>query len=153
MKKLICTILTLAIMLTTLIGCGDKAITDDTVTEIDPTLHSTIYEPMVPDFSFTHIYGDMSSQPTWLWVNCDISNAAIIAIDYDEETFAPSAGDVFYSFGEVMSGEGILIYMEMPECFPLYAFSYTAGGETYAYAMGYSGIDGSTTLTPLEKLK
>jgi len=146
MKKFASLLLLTAIILAVFTGCGKDEQNSDSLTA-DAVLHSTIHEVQAPEFSFTHIYGDPSQQATWLWVNCDISDAAIVAVNYDEETFAPSIGDVLYSFGNVASGEGILLYMEMPEGFPLYAFSYNANGQTYTYAMGYSGIDGSTTLT------
>lgn len=120
--------------------------------KVDPTLYCTIYESEVPDFTFTHIYGNESEQQTWFWANCDMTNAAIIAIEYDEDYSAAGLGEVLYSFGEVASGDGILLYMEMPEGFPLYAISYTVDGVTRSYAMGYSGLDGSTTLTAIEEL-
>ena len=151
MKKFTSIMLLVFMTFALLTGCSLGGGTADE-TPADPTLHCTIYEDQKPEFTFTHVYGNEGQQQTWFWADCDMTGAAIICINYDEETFEPSAGDVLYSFGDVAAGEGILLYTEMPEGYPLYAITYTAAGETYTYAMGYSGLDGSTTLTELGEM-
>ncbi len=152
MKKLILCLIA-AVIFCFGTACTAQVQPDAPAVPADTELHCTIYEEQLPEFSFTHIYGNPEEQPTWFWVNSDITDAAIVAINYDEETYAPTGiGDVLYSFGNVAAGEGILLYMEMPEGFPIYAITYTVSGETFTFAMGYSGIDGSTTITSLEEL-
>ena len=147
MKKLFLLITSVLIILCLFAGCKAEDEEPSVSAVVDPKVKCTINEDETPGFNFVYEYGNDSGCDTWLWCDCDIEDAALVAVNYDELTYRPSLGEVAYVFGDISKGDGVVLHMEMPEGFPLFAFSYSVDGENYAYAMAFNGYDGSTSLT------
>lgn len=156
MKRFIYMTLAAAAIFAVLSACGKKPQPLDTssmpaaVTYESAALRCTADESRIPDYSFVHAYGNEKEAPVWLWSAKAMSGAALVELDYSENSEKPSAGETIYTFGSVGEHEGIILYMQLGDYSARVGFTYSSEGESFLYALSASENGSSPALTQLQ---